>query len=175
MNIDACFELGYVIKKHGLKGEISIFIDADEPQNYQDLESVFVEIDQKLIPFFIEYISLRGDKAIVKLEDIDSVEEAEDLQGARLFLPLDALPELEKDQFYYHQVIGYHVNDEISGPIGVVKDIFETSAHDLMSINHKGKEILIPMADEIIKSVDHINKIIQVNLPEGLLDIYLAE
>ncbi|MGK7389577.1 MAG: ribosome maturation factor RimM [Candidatus Cyclobacteriaceae bacterium M2_1C_046] len=173
MNIDACFELGYVIKKHGLKGGVSIYIDADEPENYINLESVFVEIDQKLIPFFIEEFSLLGDKAYVKFEDIDSVEEAEELKGSRLFLPLEALPPLEGNQFYYHEIIGYKVNEQDAGDIGVVKDVFETTAQDLLFVDHNGKEILIPIDDDIIIKVEHTEKMLYVSLPEGLLDIYL--
>lgn len=173
MNIDACFELGYVIKIHGLKGGISILIDADQPERYRNLESVFVEIDQKLIPFFIETLSLKGDKAFVKFEDIDSAEEAESLKGARLFLPLELLPPLKGNHFYFHEIINYSVTDTSTGAIGEVKDVFETTTQNLLSVIYKEKEILIPINDEVITNIDRQQKILTVTLPEGLLDIYL--
>lgn len=70
MNIDACYQLGYVIKKHGVKGEVSVLLDVDFPEEYSELESVFVEINQKLVPFFIEAIQIRDDKAVIKFEHI---------------------------------------------------------------------------------------------------------
>ena len=58
MKIEDCFQLGYVIKSHGLHGELSIFLDTDFPENYIEMESVYVEFQQKLVPFFVETINL---------------------------------------------------------------------------------------------------------------------
>lgn len=173
MNIDECFQLGYVIKKHGLSGEVSILLDVDEPQEYEELESVFVEINDKLVPFFIAAISLRGNKATVKFEDVNTADEAEELKGKRLFLPLSQLPELEEGQFYFHEIISYRVMDSLSGDIGTVKDVYASPHQDLLVIDYKGKEILVPVNDDIIKKVDHEAKQLYVALPDGLLDIYL--
>ena len=57
MHVDDCYQLGYIVKPHGLKGEVQIFIDSDDPQAYQNLELVFVQQGQQLVPFFIESIS----------------------------------------------------------------------------------------------------------------------
>jgi len=92
VNIDECYQLGYVIKPRGLKGELDVFIDSDSPENYKTLESVFVEIEQKLIPFFIEYIQIRDNRAILKFEDVDDVDKASDLKSCPLHLPLELLP-----------------------------------------------------------------------------------
>lgn len=173
MNIGECFQLGYVIKKHGLSGEVNILLDVDVPHEYQNLESVFVEINDKLVPFFIESISIKGNKAIVRFEDVNTADQADDLKGKGLFLPLSMLPELGDNKFYYHQIIGYHVIDATDGDIGVVKDVYTSPNQDLLAIDHQSKEILVPINDEIIGSVDHDNKQLHVTLPEGLLDVYL--
>ena len=173
MNIGECFQLGYVIKKHGLSGEVNILLDVDVPHEYQNLESVFVEINDKLVPFFIESISIKGNKAIVRFEDVNTADQADDLKGKGLFLPLSMLPELGDNKFYYHQIIGYHVIDASDGDIGVVKDVYTSPNQDLLAIDHQSKEILVPINDEIIGSVDHDNKQLHVTLPEGLLDVYL--
>ena len=102
MDIDSCYQLGYVIKPHGLKGDISIYIDADEPQAYRNLESVFIQQDNNLVPFFIAKIKISGQKAILSLEESTTIESAQSLKGSALFLPLTALPELTDDQFYFH-------------------------------------------------------------------------
>jgi len=173
MKIEECFQLGYVIKNHGLHGEISIFLDTDFPANYIEMESVYVEIQQKLVPFFIETINLQGHKAIVKLKDIGTLEEAVALKSARIYLPLEFLPELGDTQFYYHEIINYKVTDSQEGDIGRVENVYEVSGNDLLAVNCKGKEVLIPIRDDIVTRVDKDNKIIFVSLPDGLLDIYL--
>ena len=173
MNIDECFQLGYVIKTHGLKGEVNIFLDVDEPSEYTDLGSVFVEINQKLVPFFIESIQLRGNKALLKFEDVDSLEQAGELQSKSLYLPLTALPDLAEGQFYYHEIVGYGIRTKEHGLIGQVKEVYTSGLQDLMAVEYKEREILIPVADEIIKKIDRDQKVLDVTLPDGLLEIYL--
>ncbi len=173
MNIDACYQLGYVIKKHGVKGEVSIQMDVDDPSEYSELESVFVEINQKLVPFFVDTIQIRDDKAIVKFEDIDDGPSAEELRGKRLFLPLNLLPELEPGQFYYHQIIGYSVVNSDNSIIGTVKGVYTSNMQDLLTVDHEGIEILIPINDDIVKHANHDEQKLYVNLPDGLLDVYL--
>ncbi len=175
MNIDACYQLGYVIKKHGTRGEVSIFLDVDQPDEYSELESVFVEINQKLIPFFIESIQIRDGKAVVKFEDIDTQEEAQALKAKAIYLPLSTLPELEDNQFYYHQIVGYTIVDQKLGEVGIIKSVVTTSMQDLLAVEYKEKEVLIPINDSIVLNADHENKVMVVNMPDGLLDVYLED
>ncbi|MTI31379.1 ribosome maturation factor RimM [Xanthovirga aplysinae] len=175
MEKDACFELGYVLKTHGLNGSVSVFLDVDFPEEYENLESVFIEVNKKLIPFFVETIHIAKGKANIKFEDIDQIEKAEQLKGCKLFLPLELLPKLEEGQFYYHQVINYQVWDEQKGLLGKIQSIYEMPNQDLIAMDFQGKEALIPVSDEIIEKVDHEAKIMYVKLPEGLLDIYLED
>ncbi len=175
MVIDDCFKLGHVVKKHGLKGELSILLDVDYPEDYKSLESVFVEVNKQLVPFFIEYFQLNGDRGIVKFEDVDDLASAERLFKAGLYLPVENLPELEEGQFYYHEVIGYMVIDKSLGEIGIVDQIYEFPNQDLLGVTHHGKEVLIPINDQIISKADHTLQQIEVDLPEGLLDIYLED
>ena len=175
MNIDECYQLGHVIKTHGLKGEVNIFLDVDDPSEYHELGSVFVEINQKLVPFFIESIQLKGNKALVKFEDVATLEQAEELQSKRIYVPLADLPDLEEHQFYYHEIVGYRVKETSRGLLGTVKNVYTSSGQDLVAVEYQGKEILIPVADEIIKKVDKDQKTLDVTLPGGLLELYLDQ
>ena len=175
MDIDSCYQLGYVIKPHGLRGDISIFIDADEPQVYKNLESVFIQQDNNLVPFFIAKIKISGQKAILSLEESTTIESAQALKGSALFLPLTALPDLKDDQFYFHEIIGFIVEDENLGQIGPVVTVYDAGPQDLLAFEHKGKEILLPINDETVSKVDKNKKLIFVNIPDGLLDIYLSD
>jgi 16S rRNA processing protein RimM len=174
MRKDDCFLLGYVIKPHGLKGEVSVLLDVDFPEDYTEMESVFLEIDQKLVPFFISAISIHRDKAVVKFEDVHTPEAAMNLKGKELYLPASALEPIEDDQqFYFHEIIGFQVRDEKFGDIGVITHVYDSGKQDLLAIDYQGTEILVPLIDEIVLRVDRDNKQMIVALPEGLMDIYL--
>lgn len=174
MDKDSCYELGFVEKSHGIEGGVVVKLDVDVPEEYTELESVFVEIRQKLVPFFIEHIRIGHKRsAVVKFEDVESRESAEELRGCKLFLPTDSLPPLEGNSFYYHEVVGYEVEDKTLGLLGPIASIYESPQQDLMAVTHKDCEILVPINDHIILSLDREAKRFQVDLPEGLVDIYL--
>jgi len=175
MIIDDCFKLGHIVKKHGLKGELSILLDVDYPEDYTELESVFVEVNKQLVPFFIEYLQLNGDRGIVKFEDVDDLPVAEQLLKSALYLPAENLPALEEGQFYYHEVVGYTVVDKSLGELGPISEIFEFPTQDLLGVTYQSKEVLIPINDDIILRINHDNQTMEVNLPNGLVDVYLEE
>ncbi len=172
MRKDDCFQLGYVIKPHGLKGEVSILMDVDFPEDYSEMESVFLEIDRRLVPFFIESISISGNRAIILFEDIQTFEQAGELKGCGIYLPDSILPEMAEDQFYFHEIIGFAVTDEHHGDIGEITNVYASGKQDLLAISWKGHEILVPVSDDIIKQVDRENQVLKVILPDGLLEIY---
>lgn len=174
MKREDCYQLGNVIKAHGLNGEIQIYLDVDTPAAYQELESVFILTGNKLIPFFIDTLQINGNKALTKLEGVDSREEAEALAGNEVHLPLAALPQLEENQYYYHEIIGFEFFDN-GKPLGIVENVIAFSAQTLLTIKVDQVEVLVPLQDEIIVSVDKESRQVQGNLPEGLLDVYLNE
>jgi 16S rRNA processing protein RimM len=175
MKQDECYELGAIVKTHGLKGEVLAMLDVDEPESYAEMDSVFVEIKGKLVPFFIKSINVKQNRAIIKFEDIHTLEEAHTLIHSKLFLPLDVLPEPEEGKFYLHEVLDYQVIDQTKGKLGIVSNVFEGAHQDLIAMLYEGKEVLIPIVDEILLEVNREAKEIIVNLPEGLLELYLSE
>ena len=174
MTKEECFYLGRIVSKFSFKGEVLIKLDTDEPESYLEMESVFVEYDNNLVPFFIEKSSLqKGNLLRVKFEEVDSEEDAEDLMKCDLYLPLNLLPELNEDQFYFHEIIGFTVEDENYGTVGTLTGINDTTSQALFEIEKDGKQILIPMNDQFLQNVDKKNKVIHVKTPEGLIDLYL--
>lgn len=149
-------------------------LDVDNPSAYQELESVLVRQGEALIPFFLEYIQLSGKKGIAKLEEIDSIEDAEPLVSSELHLPLSVLPELPDGEYYYHQLIGLELYDQ-ENLLGTVDQVYEIPPQNLISLNHQGTEVMIPINDEIIQKVDIKAGKIEAHLPDGLLDVYLED
>ena len=175
MTKDDCFEVGYIVKTHGLKGEVGIHLDVDNPAEYADIEGLLIEKNGEMVPFFIQRIRINTDKAIVKFEGIDTIEAAQPLVRSTLYLSLDQLDKLSDDQFYYHDIIGYQIVDDTKGALGTIKTIYNQPHQDLISMDYKEKEVLIPISKEHVLKVNHEKKELYVNLPEGLLEIYLDE
>jgi len=177
MEKEACYYLGKITRTNGNKGGLSIFLDVDSPQEYSELDAVFVEIKKQLIPFFIEDIKVHTSKntAIVHFEDVEDVEEASKLTNSALYLPLASLPVLEGNKFYFHEVVDFLLTDKEFGEIGKIKEVLEYPNQALFQTFYKGKEVLVPINDQFILNVDRAKKEILLKLPEGLLDIYIEE
>ncbi|MEQ8908618.1 MAG: ribosome maturation factor RimM [Vicingaceae bacterium] len=178
MKIGDSFNLGYIAKAIGKKGELAFKLEVDSPSSYAQLEMVWVQIhqaDNNLVPFFAENSSLQNNGHLrIKLEGVDSQEEAKRMVGKSLFLPIEELPSLEGNQFYFHEITGFEIEDQEFGIIGPVEKVLNFSTSNLFSIAHpSGVEVLIPISDETILSVDRENKHILVKAPEGLIDLYL--
>lgn len=175
MTKEDCYLVGKLTKTHGLKGEMAIWLDVDYPEEYEDLESILVEMKGELIPYFVEEIQIRANKSIIKFEDVDSIEAAQKLINCDLYLPNENLEELDDDQFYYHEIIGFDIIDDTKGKLGVVAAVYTAEAQDLIAMNYQNQEILIPVSDEIVKTIDRERKELYTNLPEGLIEVYLDE
>ncbi len=174
MQKEECFYLGKIVRKYSFKGEVLIKLDTDEPELYTELESVFVDFNNNLIPFFIEQSGLHKSTLLrVRFEDLDTEQKADEIIGLEVYLPLNFLPELEDDQFYYHEIIGFTAEDVNFGKIGIVKGVNDSAAQALFEIERDGKQILIPVNDDFIQKVDKKNKTLLLDTPEGLIDLYI--
>lgn len=175
MRKEECFYLGKIVSKFSFKGEVLVKLDTDEPELYENMESVFVSLGNNLVPFFIEHCRLHKSTLLrIDFEDVKDESDADRILGAELYLPLSMLPKLTGDKFYYHEVIGFTLVDQVHGDIGVIQSINDSSSQELFEAKKDGKEILVPISDEIIQRVDRKTKTIHVKTPEGLVDLYLG-
>lgn len=176
MTKDDCFQLGHITKTHGLNGEVVLFLDVDDPTEYEELDSILIEVRGELTPYFIESSSINRDRAILALEDVETLDEAKKLINCPVWLPLDNLEAItDPDRFYYHEIIGYQIIDETEGPLGTVTSVMAMATQDLIAMQYRGQEMLIPINSAIVKTVDRAAKTLNVNLPDGLLDVYLTD
>ncbi len=169
--MEDCFKIGYVQKTHGLKGEVTVALEANAPDEVDAITSIFLEVKGRLIPYFIEAISLKGDKAFVKFEDVTTSEQANQLKGASLYLPKAIRPKSKRGEFYNDEIIGFVVIDASVGKLGTVVRVENEEVNPLLIVQQEEKEIAIPINAPFITSVNKTAKKIEVNLPEGLLDL----
>lgn len=175
MRKEDCFYLGTITSKYSFKGELLIHLDADEPEEYENMESIFVEIRQKLIPFFVESCQLHKSHLLrVKFEDIDEEVDADELIKKDIYLPLSQLPELGDGEFYFHEVIGFTTSDMNYGKMGEIKAINDQSPQAYFIIEMEKNTLPVPIIKTFIEKIDKKNRHITFDLPEGLITMNLS-
>ena len=174
MRKEDCFYLGKIAKKFSFKGEVLIYLDTDEPELYENMESVFVELNKNLIPFFIENSSLhKNDFLRVSFEEVNNEQDADAILNKEVYLPLSTLPKLSGNKFYFHEVIGFEIEDQRIGVFGKIQSINDSSAQPLFEVLNGEIEILVPMIDQFLVKIDRENKRVVMDLPIGLVEMYL--
>lgn len=171
MEIDSCFKIGWILKPHGLKGEVTVLLEDEAPEDLSAVKSIFLEQNKRLIPYFIQTVSVRGRKAFVKFEDIESIEEAKKISKQALYLQKSLRPKAGRGEFYNDEIIGFEVYDQEKGLLGDILEVMEAGPNQLLVVKDSDKEILIPINGPFITSVNKAKKRINVNLPDGFLDI----
>ncbi|MEN8225464.1 MAG: ribosome maturation factor RimM, partial [Bacteroidota bacterium] len=157
------FRLGRIIKTYSYQGELIIYLETDEPESYHDLEMVFINIEQSLVPWFISKISIQNDLATIKFEDLEELETAREFVGREVYLPIDKMKQREGHDYRFHEVIGFRVIDKNHGDIGIVADILERPEQKILRIMKGNIEILVPLTDEMIEKVDQKGKVLHLH------------
>ncbi|WP_209319869.1 ribosome maturation factor RimM [Ancylomarina longa] len=177
LKIEDCYLAGSFIKTHGVKGELVAKKNSDLLENNK-LESVLVDIDGGLVPFFIPKngITSRNHSSIrILLEDMDSEAKAKRFIGCDIYIPIKDVPDFieESDEIDPNVLIGFTYVDEEKGELGEIEDIQDYSGNIVLVLTMNKQEVLIPFADENFIDLDEANKIITMVTPDGLLDMYL--
>lgn len=164
-------KIGHFAKPHGVKGEISLVTTYDVFEE-SDNPYLICEMDGIPVPFFVEEYRYKSDTVIlVKMENLDSEEAVRRFVNLDVYYPADAIGLNPNDVLTWESIVGYTVSGEKEGMLGEVTGIDESTLNVLLRIDHKGKELLIPAADELILSADHVQKHLTVSIPDGLLDL----
>lgn len=173
MRKEDCYFLGKITRKHGLLGDVILKLDTDQPELYKKLESIFVEINGLLVPFFIEKVVWSKQDSLNLLFKNSNENLVEQLLGKNVFLPLSTLPKLTGNQFYYHEVIGFEILEEDGKTCGEIVSVNDQTAQHYFILNFAQKEVVIPIIKDWILEVNREEKFIKMQLPEGLMEIYI--
>ena len=152
---------------------MTLRIDNEQFDEIEELNYFLLDVNDKLIPFFVDDIAYHSNKAFILFQDLKTLEAASQLVGTDVYLPLELLPEKDGNDFYSHEVVDFLVVDEEKGELGKVNEIIEYPTQSLIQILVNGKELLIPIHEDIIQKVDREAKKILVKAPNGLIDMYL--
>lgn len=173
MRPDDFFLLGKIVRTHGVKGHLVILMDADHPAHYKNVKAFFLNINSELREFPVIEISITGNVARVLLAGVNDMTLAEQYLKNNVYLPMSELPPLKTNQFYLHELVGATVVDYENGNIGTIEKFYDAPSQAIASVNNNGREILLPLNNHFIQKFDRQKKTLFVNLPEGLVDIYL--
>ena len=173
MSHDKHFRIGTFLKAKGLKGELQLYVDYDGLDAIR-YNAIFMDIAGKLVPYFVSSVKYQGNTAYFFLEDVDTVEKASRLVKKDVYLPDKLQPKKKKEEFTLLDLKGFIAIDEKEGELGEILEIQELPQQFIASIRYKNREVLFPLNGSIIKGIDLDGGEVYIDLPEGLLDIYLG-
>ena len=164
-------EIGHTLKAHGVGGEIKVSIKEDYLDDFEAAKVLFLKIKGQLLPYFIT--SIRSPNTpIVKFDDVNHREAAKAIASKTIYLRTsDIIEKTSVSNLEYGYCIGFEIEDSYEGKVGTVKEILEYPQQEIAVVIYKGKEVLIPLNEHLITTIDVASKLIQVDLPEGILDI----
>ena len=160
-------------KPHGTSGSVKVSLLPDIELDFLQEEPVFLIIDGKPVPFFIDDYKEAGGEPIIHFEQLNSVDHANELSGLDLFVG-------EKCIILNHDLtpaalIGYKVTDQKLGPLGVIIFTFSSGQHDVLVMLYREHEVLIPFDPDLFDDIDEKSQMLYSQLPDGLVQLYLNE
>lgn len=164
---DEVYKIGVLNKPHGVHGEIS-FTFTDDVWDRVESEYLICRIDGILVPFFLEEYRFRSEQsALLKFDGMDTVEAVRPLSGVEVYFPHSLTPQEERDEYTWSYFTGFQVVDVQAGPLGTIDYVDDSTQNVLFSVGN----LLLPAVEEFIVNIDHGGRIIEMQLPEGLLDL----
>lgn len=162
------YKIGKIGKPHGVKGEVS-FHFSDDVFDRTEAEYLMLCIDGLMVPFFMEEYRFRSDEtALVKFCDIDTQERASELTGCEVFFPRDVADD-DDDNISWAEIIGYSLIDSATSKnVGKIASVDDSTINILFELEDG---TLIPASIELITNVDKKHKEIEIELPDGILDL----
>lgn len=165
-------EVGKIINTHGLRGEVKVAAWTDTPDVFEDLDVVYLKKRTENVKLTIKNVKYQKNNLIVKFAEYNDINDVEVLKNSVLYAERSALGELPDGVYYIADLIGMTVKKENGEVIGKIKDVLQTGANDVYVVaREKQKDMLIPVIDEVVLSVDMDTSEVTVSLMEGLEDL----
>lgn len=172
MTLADSFYIGYITKTRGLKGEMQLFFEFEDYQDLQ-LDILFLEVNKKLIPYFVSAVKVQQNStAYISFEDVDHIDKAQPLLRKKVYLPLEKMPERDPEDFRWTDLVGYLVVDAQEGELGKITEVQDMPQQFVATVDFGGKELMFPLNQDLILGIDAAAKLIEVQLPEGLIEVY---
>ncbi len=172
---EACTRMGFISKTVGVDGAVLLICSTGSAHDFDRPEHLFVLLEGKPVPYEVRSMLVRasGDEAVIRLEGVDDILAARPLCGLGVYLPDSEWPEHLQGEQKAEDLGGFNAYDKLGTWIGTIEEILEYPGNPVFKIVREGKEILIPVADELIRDILPEEKSVFLDPPDGLLDLYL--
>ncbi len=161
--------IGKVVSTQGNKGEVNVLPLTDSIDRFKNLDNVFLRSKKSQTILNVEKIRKRKDTVILKLKDIENIEEAKMIVGSFLEVERKNAVKLPKETYFIFEIIGFEVYDENNIFLGKVENVISTGSNDVYVVKSKDKEeLFIPAIREVVKNVNLEKKRITIKMVDGL-------
>ena len=163
--------VGRIARAHGIRGQVIVNLHTDFPgERFQPGAELFVERAGRVEPLTITTVRFQGERPVIGLRGIETMNDAEALAGQELRVPVDRLAALPEGVFYRHDLVGCRVATTSGEAIGVVSDVEGTMSGSRLVVDGAEGEVLIPLVAAICTTIDPAAKRIVIDPPEGLVE-----
>ncbi len=163
--------IGVVTKPHGIRGEVKVYPTTDDVKRFDKTDEVILVAKGENLTLHVEHAKYFKNMVILKFREFDNINEVEQFRQCDIMVTRENALPLKEGQFYFCDVIGAKVLDEDGLEIGIVKDVIETGANNVFSIETGGgREVLFPIIPECIKKVDTKEGVVIAHVMKGLMD-----
>ena len=149
--------IGKIVKAHGLLGEIKAFLYNNHSESLKPKIKIWLSNDNKFINYEIEYIK---NNKFIKFLNINDRNNAEQLNGKKIYLSRNAFPVLKNSQYYLNDIIGFNIKDENDCLYGTVLDVIQLPTNNSILFNYNDKEVIIPIIDDFVALFDVENDVV---------------
>ena len=164
------FRVGVIANTHGIRGEVKIFPTTDDVKRFDYLKEAYIDAGKEKIKVEVSNVRYFKNLVIVKFKGIDNINDIERYKGKDLLVTRENALPLEEGEYYLADIIGANVYTEYGNLFGSLEDVIETGANLVYSVQHEGKEVLLPVIDDCVKEVNVEEKKVIVHIMKGLLD-----
>jgi 16S rRNA processing protein RimM len=167
--------VGRIARTHGLRGQMVVNLETDFPdERFRPGSELFVRRGGSIEALTVSSMRLQGDRPVIGVEGVRTIDEAEQFAGLELRVPVERLRALPDGTFYHHDLVGCRVETVRGTPVGVVREVDTASGGSRLVVDGPEGEVLIPIAAEICRRIEPAAKRIVIDPPEGLLELNRA-
>ena len=170
MSIDHV-KIGTIVSKHGYKGFVKISTSSFNFDKLPYVKHLFIDINNCFIPFRIDEIKSFSDNLLIlKLSEVNTEKEAEDIIFKNVFIDSKSYKPIKGKSFFYNELVSYTVYSK-SKKVGVIDNINSELPQPVFEVLIKSNKVMIPIHEDLIEKIDKKNKIIHIDIPDGLIEI----
>jgi len=154
--------IGKFVRTRGIRGQLKVLPLTDFPEQFQLLDRIYVSSDKGSEPVKINSVQFIKNLPCLFLTGIDSIEQAEIFIGREIYIEPDQRIVLPEGSYRFEEIDGFEVVSSAGEPVGILKDVMHLPASDVLVIDRKGKEVLIPFVEKLVPLIDKENRLIEV-------------